>query len=52
MNKVEINFQVERTEDLVPKKIYWKADEGPYDDFEETRGIFVAACSPSGPVSR
>jgi gliding motility-associated protein GldC len=42
-DQVEINFQIERDENKVPAKIYWKADEGPYDGFEETRGIFIAA---------
>jgi gliding motility-associated protein GldC len=42
MKQVEINFQIERDEQKVPQKIYWKADEGPYDGFEETKGIFVA----------
>ncbi len=42
MKAAEINFQIERDENNVPQKIYWKADESPYPDFEETKGIFVA----------
>ncbi len=42
MKNSEINFKIEVDEKNVPDKIYWKATDGPSDDFQETKSISIA----------
>ncbi|HVD98735.1 MAG TPA: gliding motility protein GldC [Cytophagaceae bacterium] len=42
MKTSEINFKIETDNINVPEKIYWKATDGPSNDFQETKAISIS----------
>ena len=42
MKNSEINFKIETDNNNVPEKIYWKATDGPSQDFMETKSISIS----------
>ncbi len=42
MKNSEINFKIEVDENNVPEKIFWKATDGPSDNFLETKSISIS----------
>jgi gliding motility-associated protein GldC len=42
MKNSEINFKIETDDNNVPEKIYWKATDGPSQDFMETKSISIS----------